>query len=409
MLFKKKIKLIYDISVLGAGTIDQKARTGVFRVIENLMQGLKEKSAIKLSLFALPDFISPTKEYLSHNPDLNLSWDLFLGTGKSKFWCKDKRKRFFTDEENDSTPEIRYNLKAIKKRVIFHSTFFQIPMEINQLPQIKKFITVYDLLPVKFPHLFTEYHINSFKEMLQSITDDTYIFCISNSTKNDLCDYLSHINPEHVFVTHLAASSLFHPVRDHLTIQAVKEKYNIPDRPYILSISTLEPRKNIQLTIKAFADIVFQERISDLNLVLVGTKGWKFDAIFEKIREYPEVEKRVIFTGYVADEDLAALYSGSTVFVYPSMYEGFGLPPLEAMQCGVPVITSDNSSLPEVVGDAGIMIDLQNDQELSHALWNVYSNASIRESMSAKSTKQAKRFSWEKCTDMTVAAYRKTL
>jgi glycosyltransferase involved in cell wall biosynthesis len=408
MLFRKKIKLVYDISVLGAGTVDQKARTGVFRVIENLMWGLKEKSEIKLSLFALPDFISSTEEYLKHNPSLNLSWDLFLSANnsKSKFWNRGNRNCSFTDEEKNSALKIRYNLKKIKKSAIFHSTFFQIPDEISQLPKINKFITVYDLLPVKFPHLFTEEHISHYKATLQSITDDTYIFCISNSTKNDLCEYLNHINPEHVFVTHLAASSLFYPVRDQSIIQTVKEKYNIPDRPYILSLSTLEPRKNIELTINAFADIVLQERINDLYLILVGTKGWKFDAIFEKIKEYPEVEKRVIFTGYVADEDLAALYSGSTMFVYPSLYEGFGLPPLEAMQCGVPVITSDNSSLPEVVGNAGIMIDSKDKNSLCQAIIKIYKNEPFQNSMSTESVEQANKFSWNSCVNQTIDAYR---
>ena len=222
-------------------------------------------------------------------------------------------------------------------------------------------------------------------------------------------NYLDFVDPDNVSVTHLAASSLFHPIEDENIIETAKKKYHIPIHPYMLGLSTLEPRKNIELTIRAFTDLVCQEKIKNLNLVLVGGKGWNFDSIFKEVNLTPDVKERVFFTGFVEDKDLSAIYSGSMAFVYPSLYEGFGLPPLEAMQCGIPVITSDNSSLPEVVGDAGIMIDANDKEALCHAVLDLYRSPGLRETMKKKSVKQAKKFSWERCTDETINAYEKAL
>ncbi len=292
---------------------------------------------------------------------------------------------------------------------IFHSPFFSIPQGIRDAPKLRKFITIYDLIPVKYPRFFNQDNLDHFKAILKSIGNDTKIICISNSTKNDLCNYLGFIDPDDVFVTHLAASSLFHPVTDPGSILSSKRKYNIPDAPYVLGLSTLEPRKNIESTIQAFTDLVQQEKIEDLNLVLVGAMGWKFDSILKKVDAHPNLKERIIFTGFMEDKDLSAIYSGSMMFVYPSLYEGFGLPPLEAMQCGVPVITSDNSSLPEVVEDAGAMIDANDKDALCRSILDIYNSPVLRERMRAASLEQAKKFSWERCADDTMAAYEKAL
>ena len=143
--------------------------------------------------------------------------------------------------------------------------------------------------------------------------------------------------------------------------------------------------------------------------MLVGTQGWDYNDIFEEIFKHEDIKKRIIITGYIPDEDLAALYSGALAFVYPSFYEGFGLPHLEAMQCGVPVITSNTCSLPEVVGDAGIMVDPTDADALCHSMLEIYNKSSLREAMSLKSIERAKQFSWEKCTQETLAAYKTAL
>jgi glycosyltransferase involved in cell wall biosynthesis len=241
---------------------------------------------------------------------------------------------------------------------------------------------------------------------LRSIGPDDWVIANSESTRADLCGRID-IDPARVFVTPFAASAeLFHPVHDEPRIQAVRRRYGIPDGPYLLALNTLEPRKNMDHAIRAFTRLARQEQVRDLRFVLVGTKGWRYDRIFEAIEGAGALRDRIVLAGYVADEDLAPLYSGALAFVYPSRYEGFGLPPLEAMQCGVPVITSSTSSLPEVVGDAAVLLDPADADGLSQAMLELYRSPSLRADMSRRSLERARRFSWERCTRETLAAYR---
>lgn len=238
---------------------------------------------------------------------------------------------------------------------------------------------------------------------------DDWIICVSHSTKNDLCNYRNSIDSFHVFVTHLAASEIFYPCHNSEEICSIKKKFQIPDVPYILSLNTLEPRKNIAHTIRCFVKLVEQEKIKDLCLVIVGRKGWGYDDICAELSSFSSLRERIIITGYVANENLAALYSDAVAFVFPSFYEGFGLPPLEAMQCGVPVITSNTSSLPEVVGDAGIMVSPADGDALCQSMLEIYRNPSLQKTMSMKSIEQAKKISWQKCTQETIHAYKTAL
>jgi glycosyltransferase involved in cell wall biosynthesis len=213
-----------------------------------------------------------------------------------------------------------------------------------------------------------------------------------------------------VFVIPLAADpEVFHPVADPEPMRRVRRRYGLPEGPYLLSLNTLEPRKNIEHTVRAFTTLVREQGVPGLNLVLVGAKGWKYEGIMKALEGAGEARGRVVLAGFVADEDLAPLYSGATAFVYPSLYEGFGLPPLEAMQCGTPVITSNTSSLPEVVGDAAIMVDPRDADALCAAMLKVYGDGSLREQMRARSLARAGLFSWERFTRQTLDAYRTAL
>jgi glycosyltransferase involved in cell wall biosynthesis len=302
--------------------------------------------------------------------------------------------------------------QSLSEADILHATFYHIPHQARECKNLKKFATVYDLIPIILSQLFIGKNDADYQRMqasLNSLTAEDYIICISEATKNDLLNHVK-LNPERVFVTHLAANTaLFYPCNDAVNMASVKHKYGIPDAPYILGVSTLEPRKNLEHVIRCFAKVVQQQGIKDLNLVLVGAKGWEYEKIFQEIANFGLSKDRIIITGYVADEDLAAIYSGAMVFVYPSLYEGFGLPPLEAMQCGIPVITSNNSSLPEVVGDGGIMLDAADADGLCHSILKLYSTPALRQEMSLKSLAQAKKFSWERCTKETIAAYKTAL
>lgn len=198
-------------------------------------------------------------------------------------------------------------------------------------------------------------------------------------------------------MTPLACDDSFKPRKENLS--SIKRKYNIPpDKHYIFSLCNLEPRKNLKRILKTFIDFIKKNRIGDLYFVLGGGITPGFGEKIEKtINDLDTYGDKIIRIGYVDDEDLATLYSGAEWFVYTSQYEGFGLPPLEAMSCGCPVITSNNSSLPEVVGDAGIMIDWDSDEQHIEAYEKYYFDENLRMENSKKGLERSKLFSWGRC------------
>jgi glycosyltransferase involved in cell wall biosynthesis len=434
------MKVLYDISVLGQSYTSLINRTGIFRVIENIAYQLSLSKECELLFCAGHSF-----EYL--NESLK-----YLESDSEKFKnvpiaCTNltKLRSFFLENQKYVHNKIikegnvsRYDNKIIFPKIlrrllsyinnaivkfpnelihpdildnadIFHSTYYPIPEQVKKTKNKSIFLTVYDLIPVLYPQFFEWNKDHILKKTLSGLDEKSWVICISDSTKNDLCNYRKDIDPSRVFVTHLAASDFFYPCNDSQKKLSVQKKYNIPDSPYILSLCTLEPRKNLDHTIRCFACLLKQEHIKDLYLVLAGTTGWDYKKVFEEFSNYPFLKDRIIFTGYLDDEDLAPIYSGAIAFVYPSFYEGFGLPPLEAMKCGVSVITSNTSSLPEVVGDAGIMVSPTDEDALCQAMLEIYKNSSLRKIMSLKSIERAKLFSWEKCTLETINAYKTAL
>jgi glycosyltransferase involved in cell wall biosynthesis len=294
----------------------------------------------------------------------------------------------------------------LKRADVFHSPYYSIPESVRTVTSLKRFLTVYDLIPILHSQYCGAGVEEGARKILDSVGPEDGFICISHATRDDLCNYKSEIDASRVFVTHLAASEFFYRCSDQESVSLVREKYGIPDAPYFLSLSTLEPRKNIDHSIRCFARLIEEQGLKDLYLVLTGMKGWKYEEIFETLSGCKSAKDRIILTGYVADEDLAALYSSALAFVYPSFYEGFGLPPLEAMQCGTPVITSNTSSLPEVVGEAGIMLDPTDVDGLCHSMLSIYESRTLREDMSRKSLERAKRFNWQKCVRETIEAYK---
>jgi glycosyltransferase involved in cell wall biosynthesis len=232
------------------------------------------------------------------------------------------------------------------------------------------------------------------------------VLCISEATRRDLLDYRPDLHPSRVVVTHLAAASYFRPDLREEAWPELKRKYGLPDQPYILTLSTLEPRKNIAQVIRCYARLVAEGRIGDMRLVMVGTRGWKMESIFSELDRLGDLRERVVVTGFVPDGDLAPIYSHAAMFVYPSLLEGFGLPPLEAMQCGIPVITSNTSSLPEVVGEAGIQVSPNDADALCDAMARLVGDSEAHDRLARLSLERAAMFSWSRCARETVEAYR---
>jgi glycosyltransferase involved in cell wall biosynthesis len=215
-------------------------------------------------------------------------------------------------------------------------------------------------------------------------------------------DYFS-IPAERIRLIHAAPSKIYSPERNVKVIRGTLERFGI-FRNFILFVGSLEPRKNLKTLLQAYAR--YRQRYSSEELLVVaGGKGWLNDDLSQVVAEFG-ITDCVKFLGYIEEADLRVLYSAAKLFVYPSIYEGFGLPPLEAMACGAPVITSNTSALPEVVGDAATVIDPHDSEELCQAMRMVLGNGSRRSKMRQQGLERAKRFSWERAARETLAVYR---
>jgi len=260
-------------------------------------------------------------------------------------------------------------------------------------PRVKCVMTIHDITPMLHPEMHTRKAVLSTAVALRIASQfvDHYI-AISEWTKRDLMRYLS-IPESRITVTYPGKDARFRPPLDRAgTRIALARRLALPlEGPYILSVGTLEPRKNILGLLNAYAQL---KKAGVRNrLVVVGMKGWKFSPIFDLVHKL-NLDDEVIFPGYVSDDDLPDFYNGAEVFVYPSFYEGFGLPPLEAMACGVPVVVSNTSSLPEVVGDAGVLVDPTRPQDIAAAVLDVLRSEHRRVELSAASAKRAELFEW---------------
>jgi glycosyltransferase involved in cell wall biosynthesis len=227
------------------------------------------------------------------------------------------------------------------------------------------------------------------------------IIAISESTKKDLITHFG-VREDKISVIYRSHNADVYKPSTAADIYNVKQKYNISAN-YVIYVGTLEPRKNVVGLIKAFGSLKEKERLGH-KLVITGAKGWLYQDIFEMISEMG-LEQMVIFTGFVPEEELPILMSGARILIYPSFYEGFGLPPLQAMACGTPVITSKISSMPEVVGDAGWLIDPYNQDELTDAIKSLLADDQLRKIMSQKGLERAKLFSPVKEAQQTIELF----
>ena len=280
---------------------------------------------------------------------------------------------------------------------IYHSFYYPFKKRINSNKKIKKSITYLDIIPLRMKG-YNKSMIDITKLVVESIVSN-YAISISEFSKQDLLEYNSKISAEQVFVAPLAASKdLFFQNKSRDEWVRVKQKYNLPDN-YFLSVSSTDKRKNLPHLIKCFSQFVLQEKPSDLYLVITGNATYSY-ALFDMLKINKTVRDRIIITSrYIDNEDLSVVYSNALCFFFMSLYEGFGLPVLEAMQCGVPVVTSNVSSIPEVAGDAAILINPKDEMLLCNTMNEIYSNESLREKYALSGIVRAGNFSWEKCVN----------
>ena len=283
----------------------------------------------------------------------------------------------------------------------FFSTVFASPEAIVRAG-IPRFTILYDTIPLLFPQYYPQPEGGKmWMEILaESLTDADWGFAISECTKRDYLRFAPGLRADHVKVIPLGAAERFYPCSDSRRIAETLAKYGIPsDRPYFLSLCTIEPRKNLPFAIRAFAE--FAKADQSAVFVLAGG-GWLNyrEAWEETLREFSDIRDRIILPGYVADEDLAPLYSGAIAFVYLSLYEGFGLPPLEAMQCGCPVLSSNSSSLPEVVGDAALTVAPDDLPHAVEAMRRLATEEDLRKDLRDRGLKRARLFNWDAAAEI---------
>jgi glycosyltransferase involved in cell wall biosynthesis len=263
-------------------------------------------------------------------------------------------------------------------------------------------ITVHDLSFLLYPQGFRMLNRFYLRNLTRwSVHRARRVIAVSESTKYDLVR-LYDLSPARVDVVHNGVDPSFRPLPAG-EISAFRAERGLPER-YCLFVGTLEPRKNVVQLIEAYARLPRTRP----PLLLVGGKGWLYDEIFARV-EALDLSTEVHFVGYVSTEELPQWYNAAELFVYPSLYEGFGLPPLEAMACGTPVVTSTASSLPEVVGEAGLSVDPGDVEALAAAIERVLMDVELREQMQVAGVARAQGFSWEKTARDTVACYRRAL
>ncbi|WP_162572867.1 glycosyltransferase [Variovorax sp. PBL-H6] len=260
---------------------------------------------------------------------------------------------------------------------------------------------IHDLIAIHRPEYFSQEASAEVRAIIESLDERTVIFVNSEYTKKELLAYRPELSPGQVTLIPLAAGSRFKPCGDAEVRSSARAKYGIPsDVPYVLSLATLEIRKNLDQVVNAFVEYLEQDEASPMRLVLAGMSGWKLEKLDAALAAAGRWRDRIVLTGFVADEDLSALYSDALCFIYLSRYEGFGLPPLEAMACGTPVICAENSSLPEVVGDAGVMLDADDVQGVVHAVRRISDSPELRRELSHRGIQRAALFNWDRCADI---------
>jgi len=261
-------------------------------------------------------------------------------------------------------------------------------------------VTIHDISFEHFPQFFSR-RLRTFLRV--SVPRSAYaaqqIITDTEHAKRDLINTY-HLPADKITVTHYAAGEQFHPISDPAALHAVRARYATGER-FILAVGNLQPRKNLERLIRAFA-LAKQENALPHKLVIVGQRFWREAPILQAARS---LQEEVVLTGYVPAADLPLLYNAADVLAYPSLYEGFGLPVLEAMACGTPVITSNVSSLPEIAGDAAHLIDPRNVQEIADALVRVTTDTTYRAELRARGMAQAQFFSWERTAQQTLAVY----
>lgn len=327
------------------------------------------------------------------------------------FWAGDNYDEFKSSNTNI--------ILTSQKHGIFYENFYypnyleNNNIDLHHIPQngiglskdypVSCVVTIHDLIPYTMPETCGKGYLTRFlRDMPYIIENSRGILTVSEYSKKDILKFFPCFPEDKIFVTPLAANSSFYPMEKCICTKFLKDKYDI-EFPFILYIGGFSSRKNVKELIISFKNI-YSTLKNKYKLVLCGSIRDEGEKLKELCKDIG-IEDNVIFTGFVPDEDLPFFYNACSLFVYPSLYEGFGLPPLEAMSCKAPVITSNSTSIPEVTKNCALLIDPFNKDELSNSILKVLNSSSLSEELSEKGYINSKNFSWKKTAELTLRAY----
>lgn len=386
---ERVLRIGIDISTLLNHGPDIGAGRYIFNLVRNLLKVDKKNTYILTGRYTSTDYLKIVDNLKKEFAGSRIKLKIFNASSKKPgLW---NRFKFSPLELAGFTADI------------LHCPDYLIPPTLNR----NIILTIHDLAFIRYPEFNFEWFIKKYtREVRKNARTAKMIIADSLSTRDDIVEFFK-IDPGKIGVIYLAADKIFKKLPENEKDKNVLKKYKI-NKKYILSVGTIEPRKDFATLIKAFNLIKQEDADFDYKLVIVGRTGWKSEATYAE-RENSPCKEDILFTGKVPDEDLVQIYNQAELFVYPSLFEGFGLPPLEAMSCGLPVIASDTSSLKEVIGDAGILVKAGNEHELGNKVLNVIENKEIKEKLKEKSLAQAKKFNWEETAQKTIDLYHKTI
>ena len=374
---KYPIKVLFDASVICIANHDLGGRRGIYMVIWNLLKKFVSDSRFDITLWLQRNYGT---EFFKLDPlTANLKYVI------AEFKLGDGRiipNKNFHPEEYD---------------VYFNPAPNRQPMK-GKRPAV--FNILYDVIPILKYDWFEPDFKTSFWSAYASLPSHINYFCDSECCKNDFLRFFDQFDAKRMTVTPISSSQNFYPQKDKNKLEKVLQKYSVkPNSKYIFYIGAVnDPRKNLIFNIECFIQFIDRYKIDDLYFYFGGSGKKEFDEILKTQlgKQYETHKDKLVSLGYIDDEDVNLLYSNSLFFSFLSLYEGFGMPPLEAMMCGVPVICANNSSLPEVVGDAALMVDPEDEDEVIEAFRKFYFDENLRDEYIKKGLKRAELFNWDK-------------
>ncbi|MBW7881352.1 MAG: glycosyltransferase family 4 protein [Caldilineaceae bacterium] len=422
------MNVIFDISPVGKHA---ETRTGLARNAWSMAQALRQRLGDNVSFSACGSIWASVQveELLTLHPELSSAiqpvgsaarsvhrWqqalERFNGTSKipPRALLKSLERALVNVSRVQNTLRRPINKVRLQQADIFHSSYARVPAQVKTALPGRCVLTVHDLTPLILDErYFLPGQRAITRRIINSIGRDDWVITVSDATRSDLCQ-MAAVDPNRVITVHEAASlELFYPVTDADRLHAVRRRYGIPDGQFLLTLHSLAPHKNLPHLIRSFTTLLRQERSCDLTLVVAGGQEKSVGQMQAALIADGIDLRNVIFTGFVDDVDLATLYSAATAFVFPSLYEGFGLPVLEAMQCGCPVIVSNISSLPELVGEAGMLVPPTDESTLCETMLRLTSDTELRSCLSERCVEQAKRFSWTNTVDFVLRVYQRIM